>query len=265
MLLLTIAKVPAMLAASLMVPIKIGVCMSVCMHRYAAHAAFKCAWPTNLLLGVIGCLAFQGGPLWWASKHRAHHRFCDADKRDPHSPLLMGPTNAFIFFLTGDTPHDRWRMQAVDEDFAPPHCDSRGMRLVDSFSWLWPLLEWRAALWTFGMPGLWASFTSSWLAQAICLWFNVRNHIPHEHTPAKTRCTAVDTVVPGGGADCLYFAALGKFSALLAPIVGEASHKHHHDHPALARRPGGVDIPYAVCAALEAAGLVWSVKLSAAL
>lgn len=240
--------------------LKAGVCMSVCMHRYASHAAFKCAWPTSLALGVVGCLALQGGPLWWASKHRAHHTFCDGDARDPHSPLILGKVNAFIFFLTGATPRARWRMQAVDEQFVPPHCDSRGMRLVDSFSWLWPLLEWGLALWVFGGAGLWVSFTSAWLCQIATLWFNVRNHLPHGSAHEGKACTAVDTTIPGGGADFLFLHGCELVSASLAPLVGESSHGHHHTHPALARRPGGVDLPYALCATLAALGLVWNVK-----
>ena len=27
-------------------------------------------------------------------------------------------------------------------------------------------------------------------------------------------------------------------------LIGEAAHDHHHVHPALAHRPGGVDLPY---------------------
>lgn len=37
---------------------------------------------------------FQGGPLWWASKHRSHHVYCDTDARDPHSPALVGDVSA---------------------------------------------------------------------------------------------------------------------------------------------------------------------------
>ncbi|EOD39257.1 hypothetical protein EMIHUDRAFT_454486 [Emiliania huxleyi CCMP1516] len=49
---------------------KNGVCMSVVLHRYASHAAFK---------------------------------YCDTTARDPHSPALMGVINAFTFFLSGAT------------------------------------------------------------------------------------------------------------------------------------------------------------------
>jgi len=55
------------LAASLALAIlKVAVCMSVCLHRYAAHAAFKCGDMTRLCLMILGCSANQGGPIWWA-------------------------------------------------------------------------------------------------------------------------------------------------------------------------------------------------------
>ena len=60
---------------------KINICMSVCMHRYASHAAFKCGRYMNIGLCILGCAANQGGPLWWASQHRCHHklRFMETD------------------------------------------------------------------------------------------------------------------------------------------------------------------------------------------
>ena len=51
----------------------------------------------GVLLAVLGCLATQGGPIWWASKHRAHHKFCDKP-RDPHCPKLRGMIGAFAWF-----------------------------------------------------------------------------------------------------------------------------------------------------------------------
>jgi hypothetical protein len=53
---------------------KINICMSVCMHRYASHAAFKCGRYMNIGLCILSCIANQGGPLWWASQHRCHHK-----------------------------------------------------------------------------------------------------------------------------------------------------------------------------------------------
>ena len=53
---------------------KINICMSVCMHRYASHAALKCGRWMNIALCILSCAANQGGPLWWASQHRCHHK-----------------------------------------------------------------------------------------------------------------------------------------------------------------------------------------------
>ena len=64
-----------LLAASLMLAsVKINIFMSALLHRYAAHAAFKCGPVTNVGLCLAACLANQGGPLWWATQHRCHHK-----------------------------------------------------------------------------------------------------------------------------------------------------------------------------------------------
>ena len=70
---------------------KVGL-MSVCLHRYAAHGAFKCGPVTNACLCFFGCLSNQGGPIWWGSKHRCHHSRCDKED-DPHSPAMAGVTS----------------------------------------------------------------------------------------------------------------------------------------------------------------------------
>jgi fatty-acid desaturase len=50
----------------------IGIPMSVCLHRYFSHKAFETSRPVQFVLGVIACLAYQGGPLWWAMKVSEH-------------------------------------------------------------------------------------------------------------------------------------------------------------------------------------------------
>ena len=49
----------------------IGVAMSVCLHRFFSHQAFQTSRPVAFLLGCLGCLAYQSGPLWWAVSGRA--------------------------------------------------------------------------------------------------------------------------------------------------------------------------------------------------
>ena len=127
-----VASLAALLVAGVAgMLVKIGVCMSIGLHRYAAHAAFKCGPVVRFGLSVLGCLANQGGPIWWASQHRAHHKFCDGPS-DPHSVMHMGEIEAFAFFT---------RQQSVDEEFAPSHIDHFGMRLIDTYAIAFPLLE----------------------------------------------------------------------------------------------------------------------------
>ena len=73
---------------------------------------------------MLGCLANQGGPIWWASQHRAHHKFCDGE-RDPHSAEQVGVVKAFVFFD---------RITNVNEEFAPRHLESLSIRVLDTFA-----------------------------------------------------------------------------------------------------------------------------------
>ena len=50
--------------------VKLILGMSVALHRYASHAAFKCGEGLSTIVIILGCLANQGGPLWWAANHR---------------------------------------------------------------------------------------------------------------------------------------------------------------------------------------------------
>lgn len=208
--------------------------MTVCLHRYAAHAAFRCNAVTNLGLGLLGCLGNQGGPLWWASKHRCHHKFCDGPL-DPHSPVVRTPAEAFSFFTEA-------RHEPIDEKFAPRHCDSPGMRIIDAFSSVPVILDHCLAYCFFGVTGLWVAHVSAWMCQAGTLWFNVISHSsPPRSEAAVEGCRAADYFswrVPSP-----IFLPLQLLVAAIFPFIGEKAHRHHHDHPGLARRPGP-DVPY---------------------
>lgn len=58
-------------------------------HRYFSHRAYRLSRPWQLALALLGNLAAQRGPLWWAAHHRHHHRFADRPE-DRHSPRQLG-------------------------------------------------------------------------------------------------------------------------------------------------------------------------------
>ena len=58
-------------------------------HRYFSHRAFKTSRWFQFCGSIVGCLALQKGPMWWAAHHRTHHRESDSEK-DVHSPRHGG-------------------------------------------------------------------------------------------------------------------------------------------------------------------------------
>ena len=58
-------------------------------HRLLAHRSFKTSRPMQFLFALAGAMAMEGGPLWWVSHHRSHHRDTETDK-DIHSPKTRG-------------------------------------------------------------------------------------------------------------------------------------------------------------------------------
>jgi len=59
-------------------------------HRYFSHRSFKTSRTFQAILAVIAGSSGQRGALWWASKHRQHHRCCGHMKDDPHNPKARG-------------------------------------------------------------------------------------------------------------------------------------------------------------------------------
>ncbi len=61
-----------------------GVCAGY--HRYFSHRAFATSRIVQFILAALAQSSAQSSVLWWAAKHRHHHRFSDTE-HDLHSPL----------------------------------------------------------------------------------------------------------------------------------------------------------------------------------
>jgi stearoyl-CoA desaturase (Delta-9 desaturase) len=46
-------------------------------HRYFAHRAFRTTRLFQFCLGFLAQTSAQRGVLWWAAKHRLHHKYSD--------------------------------------------------------------------------------------------------------------------------------------------------------------------------------------------
>lgn len=58
-------------------------------HRYFSHRSYKTNRFWQFCFALLGNMAAQRGPLWWAGHHRAHHQHSDTEE-DLHSPVKRG-------------------------------------------------------------------------------------------------------------------------------------------------------------------------------
>lgn len=82
-------------------------------HRLISHQAYNT--PLRNFIVILGSMAAQGPPIFWAATHRQHHAFSDS-KGDPHSPQPLG--NGFLGGLKGFIHgHFGWLLQPDQVDW----------------------------------------------------------------------------------------------------------------------------------------------------
>lgn len=59
--------------------------ISLGFHRLLTHRSLQVPKALEYVLAVIGTLALQGGPIFWAAAHRMHHLHAEDKDNDPHS------------------------------------------------------------------------------------------------------------------------------------------------------------------------------------
>ncbi|NET37252.1 MAG: acyl-CoA desaturase [Cyanothece sp. SIO1E1] len=64
-----------------------GFGINIGYHRFLSHRSFKTSRVMQFILGLLGVLAMQCGPITWVGLHRLHHRETDQEL-DPHSPRV---------------------------------------------------------------------------------------------------------------------------------------------------------------------------------
>lgn len=215
-----------------------GLGVTVGLHRYFSHRAFKTSRLFQFVLGVAGCTALQKGPLWWVIHHRQHHRHSDTPA-DPHSPVADG-------FWYG---HVGWLF--ARDLMNPDHNEARDLTRYPELVWLdklWmiPGMLFAAACYAIdGLPGLVYGY-----CLAIVFVFQVTfavNSIGHLFGPQR-----FDT---GEGSRNNF--VLG----ILA--MGDGWHNNHHRAPSSARHGFAwyeFDVSYQVIRFLRLVGIVWGVK-----
>jgi stearoyl-CoA desaturase (Delta-9 desaturase) len=207
-------------------------------HRYFAHRAFKTSRVFQCILGLLGTMAMQNGPLWWASWHRRHHKYSDTPD-DAHSPRQGGFWHAHIgWFVDGS--HDTFSLTNVRDLARYPE-----LRLLERHKWF-PLVAYASGMYLIaGFPGVVWGFVVSTIA---CL--------------QVTMC--INSLAHVWGSRRFQTNDDSRNNALLALLTfGEGWHNNHH-HEMGSVRQGLVwwelDVSYYSLALLEKLGIVWDLR-----
>jgi len=220
-------------------------------HRYFSHRAFKTSRWFQFAGGLLGCLALQKGPLWWAAHHRDHHRFSDHEG-DVHSPHMHSILWAHMgWFLTPT--NNTLRSQLVRDwmkfpeliwldRYAPAIAVCYGLALFGLGEFLRIVVP---PSQTNGVQlVVWCYFISTTALYHATYSVNSLAHLAGTRrfqTPDNSRNNW--------------------FVALLT--LGEGWHNNHHHYPSAARQGfywWEIDMTYYVLRLLQGCGLVWNLR-----
>jgi stearoyl-CoA desaturase (delta-9 desaturase) len=213
-----------------------GICAGY--HRYFSHRAFVTSRPAQFVLAMLAQSSAQSSVLWWAAKHRHHHRFSDTE-HDLHSPLRR----SFIYSHLGwlfDRPNRDTDMVQVEDLARYPE-----LRWLHRFELAPAILL--AGL-SFAIAG-WSGLVVGFLWSTVLLYHATFCINSLAHVRGRVR------YVTGDGS---------RNNAFLAVLtLGEGWHNNHHAFQASARqgfRWWEFDPTYYLLLGLARLRLVWDLK-----
>ncbi|ETX06794.1 acyl-CoA desaturase [Candidatus Entotheonella palauensis] len=213
---------------------------SLAYHRYFAHRTFKTSRVFQFLLGVYGCTAVQGGPLWWAQTHREHHRNADTPD-DLHSPYFQG----FLYA------HSGWFLKKDHRttDYSKVRDLAKYPELVWLDNWypVFILVYVAAVFLAFGVTGVvWGFFVTTVLIHHMTHWVQSVSHSIGGYRRYPTLDNSRNHWLFG------------------LVSMGEGFHHNHHYCPSSARLGfywWEIDISYYLLKALSRVGLIYGLNV----
>lgn len=204
-------------------------------HRYFAHRAYKTSRVFQFVLAVLAQSSAQRGVLWWAAKHRGHHRHSDT-ALDPHSPVLSGLAWAHFGWFFAPRHND------TELDAIPDFARFPELRWLDRHKYLPAAALAVAAYLAAGWSGLVVGFCWS----TVLVWHATFSINSLAHLVGRKRYVTGDE------------SRNNWFLALLTS--GEGWHNNHHAYQSSARqgfRWWEVDPTFYALTLLSWLGLVW--------
>ena len=207
-------------------------------HRYFAHRAYKTSRAFQFVLAFLSESSAQRGVLWWAAKHRRHHKHSDTEL-DVHSPRQHGFFRAHVGWIF--TP----RHDATDYGAIPDFARYPELVWLDRHTYLPPalmaLLAWLIAGW----PGLVVGFCWS----TVLVWHATFAINSVAHVAGRRRYVTGDD------------SRNNWFLAVLT--MGEGWHNNHHAYQSSVRqgfRWWEYDPTFYILKALSWLGIVWDLQ-----
>lgn len=221
-------------------------------HRYFSHKSYKTSRWFQFLLGFLGTMSAQKGPIWWASHHRHHHRYSDQPE-DIHSPRHSGFWYAHVGWVMSHE-FSETRDELVNDLKKFPE-----LLYLDKFHHIPPIL---LAVATYYFGEFLASYapslgTNGW--QMLAWGFFVSTVFLYH----GTFCVNSATHIFGTKRFQTHDDSRNNWFVSIITL-GEGWHNNHHRYPASERQGmywWEVDISHYIITALASLGLVWDVKV----
>ena len=207
-------------------------------HRLFSHRAYKTSRVFQFVLGFLAQSTAQSGLIWWASKHRDHHRHSDTPQ-DMHSPRQYG----FWFSHMGWI----WNNKAQEADYSNVPDLTRYPELV----WLdrnrfMPAIVLGVLCW---LIGGWSGLFFGFFVSTVLVY--------HSTFTINSMCHVFGSQRYLTGDD-------SRNNALMAVLtMGEGWHNNHHYFMASARQGFKWyewDPTYYLLKGLEKLGIVWDLR-----
>ena len=220
-------------------------------HRYFSHKTFRTSRVVQFVFAVLGTMAVQRGPLWWAAHHRHHHAHAD-EENDSHSPAQHGFWWSHVGWFMNRS-NFRTRSELIQDLMRYPE-----LRFLDRFDIVPPIAL--AALLFFGGNALAQAYpqldTSG--AQLLIWGFFISTVLLHHVT------FTVNSLAHRFGRRRYATSDDSRNNWWIALLTfGEGWHNNHHHFPGSVRQGfywWEIDLTYYLLRAMAACGLIWDLK-----
>ncbi len=209
-------------------------------HRYFSHRSFKTSRAFQFILALLGQTAAQMGALWWAAKHREHHKHSDQPP-DLHSPKQDGFWWSHLGWHLSGKVSDTDMAKIADFAKYPElvWLNKRGVGLLPPAILALSFLPF-GGVWAM----LWGFFVST-----VLLWHGTFTINSLAHMFGRRRYVTTDT---------------SRNSMLLALLtMGEGWHNNHHHHQSSVKQGffwWEIDMTYYILRLLALFGVVWDLR-----